>query len=109
MELINANTRLDILQNVADKADPTAELSKLQTVMFSYADKYMSAIAQVTSIAQRKDPSNPDLRLRMHALKLLVTASVQELAVSTNPESTLLDMMVYATLQVPTLFPTKNR
>jgi hypothetical protein len=81
-----------------DGADPTAQLSKLQTVLFSYADKYMSAIAQVTFLAQKRDPANPELRLRMHALKLLVTASVQELAVSPNPESTLLDMMVYATL-----------
>jgi hypothetical protein len=104
-----ASNDISVGQNTADKTDPTAELSKLQAVMFSYADKYMSAIAQVTLEAQRKDPTNPELRLRMHSLKLLVTASVQELAVSTNPESTLLDMMVYATLQVPTLFPTKSR
>ena len=82
----------------SDKEDPTAQLSKLQSVLFSYADKYMSAIVQVTFLIQRQDPTNPDLRLRMHSLKLLVTSSVQELAVSPNPESTLLDMMVYATL-----------
>jgi len=81
-----------------DNEDPTAQLSKLQSVLFSYADKYMSAIAQVTFEAQKQDPANPELRLRMHSLKLLVTTSVQELAVSPNPESTLLDMMVYATL-----------
>jgi len=81
-----------------DKEDPTAQLSKLQSVMFSYADKYMSAIAQVALFAQKRDPTNPELRLRMHSLKLLVTATVQGLAVSPNPESTLLDMMVYATL-----------
>jgi len=75
-----------------DKEDPTAQLSKLQSVMFSYADKYMSAIAQVALFAQKRDPTNPELRLRMHSLKLLVTATVQGLAVSPNPESTLLDM-----------------
>jgi len=82
-----------------DKEDPTAQLSKLQSVLFSYADKYMSAIAQATFEARKRDPANPELRLRMHSLKLLVTTTIQELAVSPNPESTLLDMMVYATLQ----------
>jgi hypothetical protein len=66
--------------------------------MFAYADKYMSGIAQVTQEIRERDPSNPDLRLRMHSLKLLITASVQQLAVSPNPEATLLDMMVFATL-----------
>jgi len=66
--------------------------------MFAYADKYMSAIAQLTFEARQRDPKNPELRLRMHSLKLVVVASVQELAVSPNPESTLLDMMVFATL-----------
>jgi hypothetical protein len=58
----------------------------------------MSGIAQVTFEARQKDPTNPELRLRMHSLKLVITASVQALAVSANPESTLLDMMVFATL-----------
>ena len=78
--------------------DPTAQLSKLQSVLFAYADKYMSAIAQITADAQRQDPDDPQLRLLMHNLKLVTTAAVQELAVSPNPESTLLDMMVFATL-----------
>ena len=81
-----------------NKEDPTAQLSKLQSVLFSYADKYMSAIVQATFLIQRQDPTNPELRLRMHSLKLLVTSTVQQLAVSPNPESTLLDMMVYGTL-----------
>jgi hypothetical protein len=85
-------------QNANDNKDPTVQLSRLQTVLFSYADKYMSAIAQVTTIARSKNTTSPELRLRMHTLKLLVTTSVQELAVSPNPESTLLDMMVFATL-----------
>ena len=76
--------------------DPTAQLSKLQSLLFAYADKYMSGIAQVTFEARQKDPSNPELRLRMHSLRLVITASVQALAVSPNPESTLLDMMVFA-------------
>ena len=78
--------------------DPTAQLSKLQSLLFAYADKYMSGIAQVTFEARQKDPSNPELRLRMHSLRLVITASVQALAVSPNPESTLLDMMVFAIL-----------
>ncbi len=85
-------------QGAGDDEDPTAQLSKLQSLLFAYADKYMSGIAQVTFEARQKDPTNPELRLRMHSLKLVVTASVQALAVSPNPESTLLDMMVYATL-----------
>jgi hypothetical protein len=85
-------------QGAGDDEDPTAQLSKLQSVLFGYADKYMSGIAQVTSEARRRDPTNAELRLRMHSLKLVVTASVQALAVSPNPESTLLDMMVFATL-----------
>ncbi len=85
-------------QGASDDEDPTAQLSKLQSLMFAYADKYMSGIAQVTQELQDKDPTNPVLRRRMHGLKLVVTASVQALAVSTNPESTLLDMMVFATL-----------
>ena len=85
-------------QGASDKEDPTAQLSKLQSVLFSYADKYMSAIAQVTLFDQKRDSTSPELRLRMHSLKLAVAATVQELAVSPNPESTLLDMMVYATL-----------
>jgi hypothetical protein len=82
-----------------DGADPTAQLSKLQTVMFSYADKYMSAIAQVALFAQKRDPTDPELRLRMHALKLLVAATVQELAVSPNPESTLLGQIGHVSHQ----------
>ena len=78
--------------------DPTAQLMKLQTVVFDYADKYMSAIAQVTNEIQEQEPTNADLRLSMHGLKLLITASVQQLAVTPNPEATLLDMMVFATL-----------
>ena len=85
-------------QGAGDDADPTAQLSKLQSLMFAYADKYMSGIAQVTQEVRERDPTNPDLRLRMHSLKLLVTASVQQLVVSPNPEATLLDMMVFATL-----------
>ena len=85
-------------QGASDDEDPTAQLSKLQSLLFAYADNYMSAIAQATQEVREKDPTNPDLRLRMHGLKLLVTASVQQLAVSSNPESTLLDMMVFATL-----------
>ena len=67
-------------------------------VLLSYADKYMSAIVRVALFAQKQDPTNAELRLRMHSLKLLVATTVQDLAVSPNPESTLLDMMVYATL-----------
>jgi hypothetical protein len=85
-------------QGAGDDEDPTAQLSKLQSLMFTYADKYMSAIAQVTSEIRQREPEDPELRLRMHSLKLVVTASVQELAVTPNPESTLLDMMVFATL-----------
>ena len=85
-------------QGAGDDEDPTAQLSKLQSLLFAYADKYMSGIAQVTFEARRKDPTNPELRLRMHSLKLVVTSSVQALVVSPNPESTLLDMMVFATL-----------
>ncbi len=85
-------------QGAGGDEDPTAQLSKLQSLLFAYADKYMSGIAQATSEGRRKDPTNPELRLRMHSLRLVVTASVQALAVSPNPESTLLDMMVYATL-----------
>jgi hypothetical protein len=85
-------------QGASDDEDPTAQLSKLQSLLFAYADKYMSGIAQVTFEARQKDPTNPELRLRMHSLKLVITASVQALAVSPNPESTLLDMMVFATL-----------
>ncbi len=85
-------------QGASDDEDPTAQLSKLQSLMFAYADKYMSAIAQVTDEALELDPANPELRLQLHDLKLLVAASVQQLAVSANPESTLLDMMVFATL-----------
>ena len=82
----------------SDKEDPTAQLSRLQSTLFSYADKYMSAIVQVALMVQKRDPTNSELRLRMHSLKLVVTSTVQGLAVSPNPESTLLDMMVYATL-----------
>jgi hypothetical protein len=85
-------------QGASDDEDPTAQLSKLQSLLFAYADKYMSGIAQVTFEARQKDPTNPEVRLRMHSLKLVVTASVQGLAASPNPESTLLDMMVFATL-----------
>ncbi len=85
-------------QGASDDADPTAQLSTLQSLMFSYADKYMSAIAQATFEVQQGDPTDPELRLSMHSLKLLVASSVQQLAVSPNPESTLLDMMVFATL-----------
>ncbi|MCK5364988.1 MAG: hypothetical protein KAR22_18550, partial [Gammaproteobacteria bacterium] len=85
-------------QGAGDDQDPTAQLSKLQSLMFAYADKYMSGIAQVAQEVQERDPTNPELRLRMHGLKLVVTASVQALAVSANPEATLLDMMVFATL-----------
>ncbi len=85
-------------QGASDDEDPTVQLSKLQSLMFAYADKYMSAIAQVTDEALELDPANPKLRLQLHDLKLLVAASVQALAVSANPESTLLDMMVFATL-----------
>jgi hypothetical protein len=85
-------------QGASKKDDPTAKLSELQSVLFSYADKYMSAVAQATFEVRMQDPSNPELRLRMHSLKLLVAATVQELVVSANPESTLLDLMVYATL-----------
>ena len=85
-------------QGASDDEDPTAQLSKLQSLMFAYADKYMSAIGQVTDEALELDPANPELRLQLHDLKLLVAASVQALAVSANPESTLLDMMVFATL-----------
>jgi len=85
-------------QDTFDIGNPTAQLSKLQSLIFAFADKYFSTIAQVTFEVQQRNRSNPDLRLRMHSLKLLVLASVQELAVSPNPESTLLDMMVYATL-----------
>ncbi len=85
-------------QGASDDEDPTAQLSKLQSLLFAYADKYMSGIAQVTFEARQKDPTNPELRLRMHSLKLVITASVQALAVSPNPEATLLDMMVFATL-----------
>ncbi len=81
-----------------DDEDPTAQLSKLQSLMFAYADKYMSGIAQVTFEVRQRDPTNPELRLRMHSLKLLITASVQQLASAANPEATLLDMMVFATL-----------
>ena len=84
--------------SASDTGDPTAQLLKLQSQLFAFADKYMSAIAQETTEVQRQDPGNPELRLRMHSLKLLITASVQELAVSPNPESTLLDMIVFATL-----------
>jgi len=82
----------------ADDDDPTAQLSKLQALVFAYADKYMSAIAQATIEIQETEPANPDLRLSMHSLKLLITASIQQLAVTPNPEATLLDMMVFATL-----------
>ena len=82
----------------ASDDDATAQLSKLQTLLFDYADKYMSAIAQVTLEAQEREPEDPELRLRMHSLKLLITAAVQQLAVTPNPEATLLDMMVFATL-----------
>ncbi len=85
-------------QDAIDIGNPTAQLSKLQSLIFAYADKYFSAIAQVTFEVRQRDRSNPDLRLRMHSLNLLIIASVQELAVSPNPESTLLDMMVFATL-----------
>ncbi len=85
-------------QGASDDEDPTVQLSKLQSMMFAYADKYMSGIAQFTNEARRLDPTNPELRLRMHTLKLVVATSVQALAVSANPESTLLDMMVFATL-----------
>lgn len=78
--------------------DPTAQLSKLQELVFAYADKYMSAIAQVTSEIRESAPEDAELRLRMHGLKLLTTASIQQLAVTPNPEATLLDMMVFATL-----------
>lgn len=82
----------------ADDDDPTAQLLKLQSLVFDYADKYMSVIAQVTSDIQAQDPSNPNLRLSMHSLKLFISSSVQQLAVTPNPEGTLLDMMVFATL-----------
>ncbi len=85
-------------QGASDDGDPTVQLSRLQSVLFAYADKYMSGIAQVAFEVQQRDPTNPELRLRMHSLKLVVTASVQQLAVSPNPEATLLDMMVFATL-----------
>jgi hypothetical protein len=85
-------------QGAGDDQDPTTQLSKLQSLLFAYADKYMSGIAQATQEARERDPTNPELRLRMHGLKLVVTASVQALAVSPNPEATLLDMMVFATL-----------
>ena len=85
-------------RSAANTADPTVELSRLQTILFSYADKYMSAVAQVTTAAMRLESTNPELRLSMHTMKLLVATTVQELATSPNPESTLLDMMVYATL-----------
>ena len=78
--------------------DPTAQLQKLQSLVFDYADKYMTSIAQVTTEIQEKEPSNAELRLSMHSLKLLISASVQQLAVMPNPEATLLDMMVFATL-----------
>jgi hypothetical protein len=76
-------------QSAGDEEDPTAQLSKLQSVLFAYADKYMSGIAQITSEVRQRDPANPELRLRMHSLRLVVTASVQGLAVSANPEATL--------------------
>jgi len=82
----------------ADDDDPTAQLSKLQELVFAYADKYMSSIAQVTNEIQEQEPADPQLRLSMHALKLFITASIQQLAVTPNPEATLLDMMVFATL-----------
>lgn len=85
-------------QCASDDKDPTAQLSKLQSVTFAFADKYMSVIALVTTQITQRNPADPQLRLRMHTLKLLVGASVQGLAVSPNPESTLLDMMVYAAL-----------
>ncbi|GMQ76702.1 MAG: hypothetical protein BMS9Abin01_1992 [Gammaproteobacteria bacterium] len=85
-------------QGASDDEDPTAQLSRLQSLMFDYADKYMSGIAQATFEVRQRNPTDPELRLRMHSLKLVVTASVQQLAVSPNPESTLLDMMVFATL-----------
>lgn len=82
----------------SDDEDPTAQLLKLQSVLFAYADKYMSAIAQATILSAQRNPSDTQLRLRMHGLKLVVGASVQDLAAAPNPESTLLDMMVFASL-----------
>ena len=82
----------------SDKMGSTAQLSQLQSILFAYADKYMTVIAQAALDIQKRYPSDAELRLRMHSMKLLVANTVQELAVSPNPESTLLDMMVYATL-----------
>ena len=85
-------------RNNSNTADSTAQLSQLQSILFAYADKYMTVFAQIALDIQKRYPADTELRLRIHSMKLLVATTVQELAVSPNPESTLLDMMVYATL-----------
>jgi hypothetical protein len=87
------------LSGVRGAESPTAQLAELQGLLLAYADKYMAGMAQALNEISRRHPDDKLIRASTHAIKLDLATGVQRIAVGRNPEVSLLDMMVFASLQ----------
>ena len=88
-----------VAQSEEEDTKALRDQKAIQAMLMSFADKYMSALTQVSNEITANAPTDTTLRRLIHAYKLNSARAALEIATGPNPGTSLLDMLVFARLQ----------
>ncbi len=71
---------------------------QIRNLLMNFADQYMQMIGQAADTLKKLNP-DPDTRARMHSIKIFPCSAAFSIAVESNPQIALLDMVVLVHLQ----------